>query len=438
MLNNDSKLNIIIFYDERSAHVGAITDHLYSFKKHSRHNIYYLLATHKADCKLSIEEADVLIMHYSVRINVQGHLSPLLAPRIKKFMGLKILFIQDEYNSVENARKSMDELGFQLVYTCIPEDEIEKVYPKNRFPQTEFIRQLTGYVPERLERGDFFVPHEKRPYHICYRGRDLPFWYGELGHEKQVIGERMREICDKRNIPCDIEWLTDKRIYGDGWHDFLASARATLGTESGSNVFDFNDEIKTKVLKALHDNPETSYETIYEKYVVQHDNFVYMNQISPKIFEAIALRTALILFEGEYSGIVKPDQHYISLKKDFSNADEVLNKLNDFSYIKKLTDCAYQDIIASRNYSYYKFVKQVEADIDVRVRLGKQSSTLLYETWRFNDLFKHALTKAMMFMVYTLNIKGLIKKLLALLPPYYADKAKYYLRSLWNKISCRA
>ena len=58
-----------------------------------------------------------------------------------------------------------------------------------------------------------------------------------------------------------------------------------------------------------------------------------MNQISPRVFEAIALRTALVLFEGEYSGIIAPGVHYIPLKKNLSNLDDVLSLLGDDEYL---------------------------------------------------------------------------------------------------------
>ena len=44
---------------------------------------------------------------------------------------------------------------------------------------------------------------------------------------------------------------------------------------------------------------------------------------SPRVFEAAALRTALILFRGRYSGVVEPSQHYLPLEKDFSNVGDV-------------------------------------------------------------------------------------------------------------------
>jgi hypothetical protein len=81
-----------------------------------------------------------------------------------------------------------------------------------------------------------------------------------------------------------------------------------------------------------------------------------MNQISPKMFEAIALKTALVLFEGSYSGILKPDLHYISLKKDFSNLKQVLAKLDDISYLENITETAFKDIILSGKYNYEQFI----------------------------------------------------------------------------------
>ncbi|MBT8506740.1 hypothetical protein B1F79_04690 [Coxiella-like endosymbiont of Rhipicephalus sanguineus] len=49
------------------------------------------------------------------------------------------------------------------------------------------------------------------------------------------------------------------------------------------------------------------------------------NQISPRHFEAVATKTLQILYEGEYSNILKPWVHYVPLKKDYSNFDEVCN-----------------------------------------------------------------------------------------------------------------
>ena len=40
-----------------------------------------------------------------------------------------------------------------------------------------------------------------------------------------------------------------------------------------------------------------------------------MHVISSRVFEAIASRCLLILFKGDYSGIIKPWKHYLPLEK---------------------------------------------------------------------------------------------------------------------------
>jgi hypothetical protein len=95
-----------------------------------------------------------------------------------------------------------------------------------------------------------------------------------------------------------------------------------------------------------------------------------------RIFEAIALRTALILFEGTYSGVVVPNLHYIPLKKDLSNFDEVLKQLADDEYLERLTQRAWDDIVGSGRYSYRAFIEMVDATIDRHAYRGTGTSLL--------------------------------------------------------------
>ena len=113
----------------------------------------------------------------------------------------------------------------------------------------------------------------------------------------------------------------------------------------------------------LRRNPAASLEEVYEECVAEHEGKVRMNQISPKAFEAIRLRTALILFEGEYSGVIQPDEHYITLNKDYSNFEEVIEKIKDTDFLHEITQRAHEDIIQSGKYSYRKFVSEVDSEV---------------------------------------------------------------------------
>ncbi len=80
------------------------------------------------------------------------------------------------------------------------------------------------------------------------------------------------------------------------------------------------------------------------------------------------MRTALVLFEGEYSGVIKPNEHYIPLKDDYSNVEEVFALLDDVTYLNELTERAYRDIVLPEAYSYRRFVAGVDRHIGSRVR----------------------------------------------------------------------
>lgn len=389
---NVGKLKVAVLYDGTgSLHVSTIREHLEAFEKYSRHDITFISATQsfwqcpaeKLDGVLDFNVFDAIVVHYSIRTSVAGHLDEGVARAISRFKGLKILFIQDEYDNVELTRTAMEKLGFDVVYTCVPTAGLDYVYPRYRFPSTDFLPTLTGYVPEAPEIEGFALPMDLRQTAIAYRGRKLPHIYGQLGQEKYRIGVEMKRLAELRGAPVDIEVDDSKRIYGSDWYRFLGSARATLGTESGSNVFDIDGGLLGRIERAIAENPGRSAEEVVEEVLVPYEGRVRMNQISPKIFEAIRLRTALVLFEGEYSGVVQADIHYIPLKKDFSNADEVFEKLADTESLLRMTERAYDDVVASGRYSYARFVADFDRDMQARIHRTTRRKRLLGPWWLF-------------------------------------------------------
>lgn len=382
LLARPRRLNIAVIYDDRSTHINTVAEHLDAFRKYSRHQIFYvpgisnkylgadLRFDNDASQYANLEMYDAIILHYSVRMSLTNHISPIAASMLEKAPGLKILFIQDEYEMTSNAQNWIERLRFDIVYTCVPPEGREYVYPSARMGKTEFLPTLTGYIPEDPHIDNYVIPIEERRTRIGYRGRMLHYFYGMLAHEKYLIGVHMKKICEDAGVPADIEVDDTLRIYGPDWYRFLGSARATLGTESGSNVFDFDGSLRSGIDEALKKEPHLTFYDIHARLLAEHEGRVRMNQISPKIFEAIRLRTALVLFEGEYSGVVQKDLHYIPLKHDFSNAAEVLAKLEDIDYLKELTERAYTDVIESGRYSYKSFVESVDADILARVPHG--------------------------------------------------------------------
>jgi len=367
--SNKKNVNILIFYNPLHVEIKTIAEHLISFKKYSKFNIFYYPGSPKFYKAIDLDLFDAIIIHYSLRIHIEEGFDTLPKSLKKKIMGyskLKILFIQDEYDQTNTAKKWIKRLQFNIVFTCVPKQYIESIYPQKEFPDTKFIQVLTGYVSDNLQTIPS-LPISERKNYINYRGRNLHWVYGDLGQEKWKIGQRMREICERKKIDVDIEWEEDKRIYGNEWYHFLVSAKSTLGTESGSNIFDYNGTIRDKINGYILLHPNTTYEDIYKRFLQPHDNLIKMNQVSPKLFEAIALKTTLILFKGEYSGILKPNIHYIPLAKDFSNVEEVIEKIKNDALLQSIANKAYTDIIKSQKYSYSSFIEFVDNTINLHL-----------------------------------------------------------------------
>jgi len=360
------RLNILMLYDDAAVHVGTISEHLHAFTEYSRHRLHFLPATKHIGGMRQFDASmyDALVIHYSVRVSIEDHLSDVAAHLLANYAGPKLLFIQDEYDATEMTRRWIERLGIDGVFTNVPLNQVGMVYPRERFPHVDFLPTLTGYVPEDPMLDFYAMPIGEREIMIGYRGRCLPHQYGDLGHEKYRIGIEMKRCAEAAGFPVDIEVEDAKRIYGADWYRFLGSCRATLGTESGSNVFDEDGNL-AKLAKIYADWP---YEEFAARYLQGRQSRIRMNQISPKIFEAIRLRTALVLFEGSYSGVVRPETHYITLKKDFSNVQEVLAKLADLDYVQALTERAYEDIIVSGRYSYATFIQGVDRYLEGRCR----------------------------------------------------------------------
>jgi hypothetical protein len=355
---------ILVLYDPFATSTTTVKDYLDAFRRFSGHEILYAVGSSNAcwEVPWNLDAFDVIVVHYSIRLAYDWHISPGFAKALAAYSGLKVLFIQDEYDHTERARQWIEQFAIRVVFTCVPHDQVEKVYPRARFLNVQFVSVLTGYVPLDLERIERLAcPDSERRVLIGYRGRVLPFWYGNLAREKWKIGEGMKQLCAEYGISEDIAWREEDRIYGDDWYRFLGSCVATLGTESGANVFDDEGSIRAAVKGELQRKPDTSYEEIWDKYLAADEGRVVMNQISPRVFESIALRTALILFEGKYSDIVRPDVHYIPLKKDFSNVSEVFEKVRSREFIGTLTRRAYDDVILSGMYAYRRLVSHFDS-----------------------------------------------------------------------------
>src|SRR3954454_10126113 len=129
-------------------------------------------------------------------------------------------------------------------------------------------------------------PLAGRPLDVSYPGRDVPLWLGRLRREKGENGEGCLARCQEHGLHCDISSREQDRIYGPKWTQFLASSRATLGTESGASIVDFDGSIQAETRRYLVRNPGADFTEVEQVVLAPHEGNVRIAVASPRLFEA--------------------------------------------------------------------------------------------------------------------------------------------------------
>lgn len=364
-MGRGERLRILLLADDRRDHAGNVLEHIRALQCFSRHRVDIFNPRGVGRARLlRLDDYDAVVIHYTILVLSDAYLSPWFCEAVAGFGGLKAQFIQDEYRWVDAMTARMRELGIGVLFSSVPADAVPQVYGSS-LPGVDVLPTLTGYAPAELE-GRPRPPLEGRPLDVVYRGRSLPYWLGRLGQEKVVIGREFLARAASTGLRCDIGWTEAERIYGDDWYRFLGSARATLGTESGASIVDFDGTLQKRTESYLREHPGATFEELQAAFLAPFEGNAVIQAISPRVFEAAALGTAMVNFTGRYSEAIEPWIHYVPLEKDFSNFAEVVAAIEDDALLERLAAHAHSDLVASGRYSLRSFVEGVDRELEER------------------------------------------------------------------------
>jgi hypothetical protein len=384
------QLSVLFLADLKRGCANTTRDHIRAFGDHSRHKIHYYDPLALGGSRfLNFDEFDVVVLHYSVFILGDYYLHPSFKRQLAEYQGLKVIYTQDDYRSIHRMCAAMREIGVHVLFTLWPEDRIERVWAADQLPGVQKHSTLAGYVPDYLV-GVRTPSIRRRRIDIGYRGRTVPYWLGELGHEKTWLVDKFHAAITDTDIVHDVSNREEARIYGAAWPRFIRSCKAMLGTESGSSITDFDDSAETRTRAYLRRRPQAKFREVHDAVLRPYEGNVVINVISPRQFEAIALRTALILLPGEYSGILKPWRHYIPLERDFSNFREVLDKVRDHAFLEELTERTYEEIIAQGHYSSRVLAEQFDRVVDGHALPARRRFKPRYQLARLESVMTRA------------------------------------------------
>lgn len=374
-------MRILVLYSLRNKKIRkTITEHLYSFKKYAPEHQFIYVNVDSSGIPFYLKQIffDAVLLHYTFLAGerfLPGNAWDRKIKGLDDLKGYKIAIPQDEYCCTDRLIQLFDKIKVDVVCTCFyTQEDIHFAYESHLSHEINYVSVLTGYIDENLvgELDSYVLPYAHRKIDIGYRASMLPANFGKHGQLKyELIGE-FTERLKNSGLTLDIKRSNttisseDKAAIklGDAWNHFLLECKAFIGCEGGSSLIDFDGTIQEKVYAYSCKHPDAKFDEIESACFPGMDFNISCFAISPRHFEAVITKTLQILVEGYYGGIFKPGVHYLELKKDYSNFEEVIAQLSNNEKCQEMIDRSFEDIALSGRYTYKSFVNTVLENIN--------------------------------------------------------------------------
>ena len=294
---------------------------------------------------------DAIVLLHSVFSNTQmlaGHLLDAIAARREP----KAFFVGNEYKLMPEKIAFAREVGVDLFVSQSGAPEVHALYRR------ALGCAVAGIPNTGLDPGLFRPtrPADERPIDLGYRSEPSPPY---LGHtEREDIAGWFRAHAARHGLTVDISLDPRDRFEEAAWADFLNRCRGQLGTEAGGDYFELTDRTRLAVNAFQAEHPDAGFAVIHARFFAGYRDGVPLRIMSGRNVEAAGTRTVQLLLEGRYDGYFRADEHYIPLKKDFSNADDALRKFADRAYASAIAERAYA--LVTRELTYDMLIDRFE------------------------------------------------------------------------------
>jgi hypothetical protein len=253
-----------------------------------------------------------------------------------------IVFIGNEYDLFDEKIGFIREVRSEFVCSQLPIAAANYLYG-----ECEHSRVVE--MPHALNPKNFFpIPNTCREIDIGFIG-DI-YWPFVGDRERTEVIEWFERHGQARGLRCDIR---KERIPRAAWNHFLNGCKGLIGAESGTYYLNERGRLLDRARTYnLVENPAATFDTVFAKFYHGQKPGISGKCISSRHFEPIGTKTCQVLLEGHYNGILEADRHYISIKKDFSNIDEVIARFRDVSYRTRMVEDTYDYVLSQHTYRH--------------------------------------------------------------------------------------
>ena len=296
---------------------------------------------HYGRCLLTLRRYDLVVVSHAA---AGDDMTALLrsAHWLRRRRGKLVMFIGNEYDLLDEKIGFIEAVGAEFICSQLPTPAARYLYREcggSRILSMPHALNPKVYQP----RGG-----TERPVDIGFIG-DV-YWPFVGDRERTDLIEAFEQDGARWGLKCQIR---KQRIARAEWAEFLNTCKGTIGAESGT--YYLND--RGRLLAAAREynllqRPEASFDEVFEKFYRGQPREVSGKSISSRHFEPIGTKTCQILLEGEYNGVLAPDEHYIGVRKDRSNLDEAVRRFRDEGYRQAITERAYEHVMANHTYAH--------------------------------------------------------------------------------------
>jgi hypothetical protein len=252
-------------------------------------------------------------------------------------------FVGNEYKLMPEKIALCRRLGVRLFVSMTPNPRIHAAYRQSL--DCEVVCIPGGGLDPWL-----FSPtsvRKDRPLDLGLRASDEPLYFGH--QERRAIVAHFEDVAPRQRLRVDLSFDEARRFTRVEYARFLNRCRAQIGTEGGTDYFDLEDGPRRAANAYLQAHPSADLAEL-KRECLDRWKPCPARMLTGRHVEAAATKTVQVLFEGEYNGYFQADRHYIPLRKDLRNSDEVLEKLRDDSYCDRIVDNAYEMVHAELTY----------------------------------------------------------------------------------------
>lgn len=255
--------------------------------------------------------------------------------------GKLLVFVGNEYDLMDEKIRFIRDVEADYVASQLPADAARWLYAE--CSATKLL----------------LAPHALNP-KVYYPAPDAPK-VADLGfvgdHYSRIVGDREREDFIRTIEKNAARWglqvhIRSQRIRREEWAALLRGFIGVVGAESGTYYLERDSKTIKAVRRYLRFHRNASFEEVYERFFAKRVISIPGKAISSRHFEPIGTKTCQILLEGQYNGILRPNEHYISVKKDFSNLEDAIERFKDDTFRQRIVDQAFEYVMAEHTYAH--------------------------------------------------------------------------------------